>query len=99
MTSADVNGQAGRQAAIGLKINSPVIAGACSKLLNMRDFRAASGFPLAAKTEYNTIVANRREHRLGQFPPAWPFMPHGFSRQGAPLAGHSFVPTCCGLNP
>ena len=31
---------------------------ACSKLLNMRDFRASSGFPLAAKTRYNSAVAN-----------------------------------------
>jgi predicted lipid-binding transport protein (Tim44 family) len=46
-----------------------------SKLLNMRDFRALSGFPLAAKTRYNSMVANRLEHCLGLFPPAWPFMP------------------------
>jgi len=28
------------------------------KLLNMRDFRAGSGFPLAAKTRYNLTIGN-----------------------------------------
>jgi hypothetical protein len=28
-------------------------------LLNMRDFRACEGFPLAAKTRYNSAVADR----------------------------------------
>ena len=46
-----------------------------SKLLNVRDFRACQGFPLAAKTRYNSLVANRRELWPGQFPPAWLFMP------------------------
>jgi hypothetical protein len=46
-----------------------------SKLLNMRDFRARSGFPLAGKTRYNLLVANRREPRLGLFSSAWLFVP------------------------
>ncbi|HEX9468829.1 MAG TPA: hypothetical protein VF957_04760, partial [Bradyrhizobium sp.] len=63
--------------------------GVHSKLLNMRDFRAASGFPLEAKTRYNSIVADRRALAL----------PHStgmaFHARDAPLARPSFVPTCC----
>ena len=65
----------------GLKDHRRVSEVAKLKLLNMRDFRASSGFPLAAKTGYNTMVANGREHRLVHF------HRHGLSCQGAPLAG------------
>jgi len=44
-------------------------------LLNMRRFQARSGFPPAPKTRYYLSCGNRREQRLGLFPPAWLFMP------------------------
>src|SRR5258708_30980380 len=60
--------------------------GGHSKLLNMRDFRAASGFPLEAKTRYNSIVADRRALAF----------PHStrlaFYATGPPLSRPSFLP-------
>jgi hypothetical protein len=46
-----------------------------SKLLNPRDFRAGSGFPLCAKTGYNLPAANGREHRLGTLPGVFTMTP------------------------
>ena len=42
----------------------------------------------------NEAVVTGCKHWFGLFPPAGPFMP-----KSAPLAGHSFVPTCCRLIP
>src|SRR6266478_3858403 len=57
-----------------------------SKLLNMRDFRPGSGFPLAAKTRYNSLVANGQELISTGM---------AFHAKEAPLARPGFVPTCC----
>jgi len=57
-----------------------------SKLLNMRDFRPGSGFPLALKTRYNSPVASGPE----------PISTDMVSRdKEAPLARPGFVPTYC----
>src|ERR1700716_4383896 len=47
------------------------------------------GFPSQRKRATIRLVANRQKHRLGLLSPAWLFMP------SVPLAGPSFVPTCC----
>src|SRR6202043_871545 len=60
------------------------------KLLNMRDFLALSGFPPGTKTRYNLT----RGYRLNA--PACPILIGlAFHAMVAPLAGPSFVPTCC----
>ena len=58
------------------------------KLLNMRDFRALSGFPSQPKRATIRWPQTGGSIGLAYFRDARPFS------QDAPLVGQSFVPTC-----